>query len=415
MKTHFFLDLENIHFGVAAHVPRYQKFTRIHPRVVNIQALKTLLDLQIGKGQGTVIADLSHMTNYMQDLATIGWSVTQNSFGSGARKNASDIAMTIQVMLVASKIRKPATFVLISGDGDFAPLVWYLRQQQHAVHVVSCTGTTAKVLNGVADSVIEVPAMDLMLEEHKLTLEIPKIELPPAPKVERHEEPDERKRVGIGNLFTNPIWVDAVVDRLKAWEKSGRVQSAGDVKASLKAELQTKAQVVLREADVFNTLVEAGLLRIKEVPHEANKTARKLVSVTWSAEAWHTFKEMCSVPGDAYNSAIYELPNVDVRLQSKAWPNAMLDSEGWERSLTGLLQQTKGPVRLWRFKNSLAEHVCARHGKLNYTSFLSRALCTAGLLELEEMVPSGKLAHVRWSEDKWQDFVQQVQAVRIQK
>jgi uncharacterized LabA/DUF88 family protein len=74
-------------------------------------------------------------------------------FHSGAKKANWDIGLAVDAIRVAPSID---TVIIVSGDGDFAPLVEYLKNQGKRVEVVAFGKTTAQELIEVADEFINL-------------------------------------------------------------------------------------------------------------------------------------------------------------------------------------------------------------------------------------------------------------------
>ena len=72
-------------------------------------------------------------------------------FGSGAKKADWDVGMAIDAVRLSPKLD---TVILVTGDGDFVPLVEYLQNQGCQVEVVSFgKSTSAKLIEATDDFV----------------------------------------------------------------------------------------------------------------------------------------------------------------------------------------------------------------------------------------------------------------------
>src|SRR3989338_5640146 len=76
-------------------------------------------------------------------------------FAGGTKKADWDVGITIDVISLASKLD---VVVLVTGDGDFIPLVEYLQFQGQLVEVVAFGETTSIRLKEAADDVIDLSA-----------------------------------------------------------------------------------------------------------------------------------------------------------------------------------------------------------------------------------------------------------------
>ncbi len=74
-------------------------------------------------------------------------------FYSGVKKANWDVGLAVDAIRVAPGVD---TIVIISGDGDFAPMVEYLKNQGKRVEVVAFGKTTAQELIEVADEFINL-------------------------------------------------------------------------------------------------------------------------------------------------------------------------------------------------------------------------------------------------------------------
>jgi uncharacterized protein (TIGR00288 family) len=70
-------------------------------------------------------------------------------FSSGAKKADWDVGMAIDAVKLADKVD---VIVLVTGDGDFIPLVWYLRENKGClVEVAAFRASASSMLVDVAD------------------------------------------------------------------------------------------------------------------------------------------------------------------------------------------------------------------------------------------------------------------------
>lgn len=76
-------------------------------------------------------------------------------FGSGAKKADWDVGLAIDAVKLASKV--DAT-VIVSGDGDFVPLVEYLKTRGCQVEVVAFGKSTSAKLIEAADDYLDLDA-----------------------------------------------------------------------------------------------------------------------------------------------------------------------------------------------------------------------------------------------------------------
>ncbi len=86
-------------------------------------------------------------------------------FHSGVKKANWDIGLAVDAIRVAPSLD---AIVIVSGDGDFSPMVEYLKNQGKRVEVVAFGKTTAQELIEVADEFVDLdqdPGRYLMKEK----------------------------------------------------------------------------------------------------------------------------------------------------------------------------------------------------------------------------------------------------------
>lgn len=83
-------------------------------------------------------------------------------FYGGEKKADWDVGITVDAIRLSPSVD---AIVLVSGDGDYVPLVEYLQNQGKQVEVVAFGGTTSSRLHDVADDFI-----DLGKEKHKFLI-----------------------------------------------------------------------------------------------------------------------------------------------------------------------------------------------------------------------------------------------------
>lgn len=149
MKTTVLCDLENVHYSLQNQPGRHQQFGPLTP----FHELQAWLREQTGKApEGLVVADWTRMSMYSSVLTKLGWTPIQYSaegFRNG--KNGGDIALTVETMRRALKLRTPQRFVIMSGDIDFMPLLAFLKQKGHEVWVLGVSTSTSGALAQMAD------------------------------------------------------------------------------------------------------------------------------------------------------------------------------------------------------------------------------------------------------------------------
>ncbi len=80
--------------------------------------------------------------------------------GDSVRKNAADIQMAVDAMELALTRDFVSTFVIVSGDSDFTPLVGKLRELNKRVIGVGVKGSTSALLPGSCDEFLFYDRLD---------------------------------------------------------------------------------------------------------------------------------------------------------------------------------------------------------------------------------------------------------------
>lgn len=120
-----FVDVQNLYYSA--------KF--IHKSKVNFKTVldKAVLGRQLIRAIAYVIkADVKEESNFFDALKNFGYEVKAKDlqvFYGGAKKGDWDIGIAMDTIELASKLD---AVVLVSGDGDFVPLV------QHLKHALGC-------------------------------------------------------------------------------------------------------------------------------------------------------------------------------------------------------------------------------------------------------------------------------------
>ena len=101
-------------------------------------------------------ADVKEESNFFDALEAIGYEVRAKDlqvFYGGAKKGDWDIGIAMDTIRLAPKID---TIVLVSGDGDFVPLVRHLRSMGCRIEVAAFTKSCSAKLIEEADSFLDL-------------------------------------------------------------------------------------------------------------------------------------------------------------------------------------------------------------------------------------------------------------------
>jgi uncharacterized protein (TIGR00288 family) len=76
---------------------------------------------------------------------------TWKKLRENTRKNAADIQMAIDIVETSQQCQQIETFVLVTGDFDFLPVVQYLRRHGKRVAIIGLSGSYSEALGPAAD------------------------------------------------------------------------------------------------------------------------------------------------------------------------------------------------------------------------------------------------------------------------
>src|SRR2546428_7796912 len=150
-----FLDLENIALGARdAHYPRF-----------NIQKV---LERLLLKGQIVVkkaYCDFERYKEFKRDLHEAAFELIEIPHVRQSGRNSADIRMVVDTLDLCYTKSHGGTFVVISGDSDFSPLVSKLRENDKTVIGVGVKNSTSDLFIGNCDEFIYYD--DLVREQAK--------------------------------------------------------------------------------------------------------------------------------------------------------------------------------------------------------------------------------------------------------
>lgn len=101
-------------------------------------------------------ADIGEEKSFFEALERIGYEVRSKDlqvFFGGAKKGDWDVGIAMDVLRMAPKVD---TIVLVSGDGDFADLLKYVKALGCRTEVISFKKTTSSKLIAEADDFINM-------------------------------------------------------------------------------------------------------------------------------------------------------------------------------------------------------------------------------------------------------------------
>src|SRR5213596_3558080 len=162
-----FLDLENIALG--AHDADFPAFD-----------IRKVLERLLLKGQIVVkkaYCDFERYKTFKRGLHEAGFELIEIPHVKQSGKNSADIRMVVDALDLCYTKTHVDTFVVISGDSDFSPLVSKLRENNKAVIGVGVKNSTSDLLIANCDEFIYYD--DLVREQQRVRAEKPASKAPP--------------------------------------------------------------------------------------------------------------------------------------------------------------------------------------------------------------------------------------------
>ena len=118
-----FVDVQNLYYSARAMYESYVNFGKIVEKAINkrlpIRTIAYVIRSDAPKEQG-----------FFDALAGFGLEIKSKDiqiFAGGAKKGDWDVGIAVDAMKIADRLD---VVVLVTGDGDFTPLVTYLRENK---------------------------------------------------------------------------------------------------------------------------------------------------------------------------------------------------------------------------------------------------------------------------------------------
>lgn len=146
-----FVDIQNMYYSARA----------IHGKKVNF---KNVLEHAVGGRQLVralaygITTEEAHEGEFHEALGKQGFELKSKplqTFVGGQKKGDWDVGIAMDILRLGPKID---VAVLVSGDGDFVPLVEYARDQGLRIELISFKESTSHALIEVVDSYIDMSA-----------------------------------------------------------------------------------------------------------------------------------------------------------------------------------------------------------------------------------------------------------------
>ena len=146
-----FIDFENLAIGVEQ---PHRGRTRAKPQVLD---MKRVLERLVEKGKVVAkraYADWGRFDTYVTPLHELGIELAEIPERGMTGKNSADIRLVVDAMELSYSKEHIDTFVIVSGDSDFTPLVLRLKENGKTVVGVGMKDSTSDLLAANCDEFI---------------------------------------------------------------------------------------------------------------------------------------------------------------------------------------------------------------------------------------------------------------------
>jgi len=145
-----FVDVQNLYYSAKNLYKEKVNFAQVLRGAVNGRKLVRAMAYVIK-------ADIKEEKNFFDALEKIGYEVKTKdlqTFAGGAKKGDWDIGISMDIIELANKLD---TIILVSGDGDFVPLVQHLRRAMGCrIEVMAIGPSSSGKLREEADEFIDI-------------------------------------------------------------------------------------------------------------------------------------------------------------------------------------------------------------------------------------------------------------------
>ena len=149
-----FIDFENLALGLE---PRSGGRGRARAKSTGTLDMKRILERLVEKGKivaKRAYSDWSRFNEYVTPLHELGIELTEIPERGMTGKNSADIRLVVDAMELAYAKEHIDTFVIVSGDSDFTPLVNKLKENGKSVIGVGLKDSTSDLLASNCDEFI---------------------------------------------------------------------------------------------------------------------------------------------------------------------------------------------------------------------------------------------------------------------
>ncbi|MBU1200960.1 MAG: NYN domain-containing protein [Nanoarchaeota archaeon] len=148
-RVALFVDVQNMYYSAMNLYKAKVNFTNILKTAVSERKL-------IRAFAYVIEADMKGEDKFHERLELIGFEVKSKelqTFVGGAKKGDWDVGIAMDVLRMAPKVD---TIILVSGDGDFADLLKYVKSLGCRAEVISFKKTTSSKLLAETDDFIDM-------------------------------------------------------------------------------------------------------------------------------------------------------------------------------------------------------------------------------------------------------------------
>jgi uncharacterized protein (TIGR00288 family) len=152
-----FIDFENLAVGAEKAGPRGRSRSSAVKKVATPLDMKRILERLVEKGKivaKRAYSDWSRFGDYVTPLHELGIELTEIPVRGMTGKNSADIRLVVDAMELSYAKEHIDTFVIVSGDSDFTPLVSKLKENGKTVIGLGMKDSTSDLLAANCDEFI---------------------------------------------------------------------------------------------------------------------------------------------------------------------------------------------------------------------------------------------------------------------
>lgn len=243
LRLAVFVDFENIALGLRGKDDRFE--------------IARVLDRLLEKGRVIVkvaYADWNRFREYTQALHENGIELIEIPRRSQTGKNSADIRLVVDAMDLSWSKEHIDTFVIVSGDSDFSPLVSKLKENGKRVIGLGMRASTSPLLANGCDEFIYYEDLETESEAEA--------EAEPEPEANEARGPSSRPARGLPGAFR------LLADTVRALQREGFEQpQASLVKDTMKRKRPAFSEAALGHGSFSDLLVaaqEAGVVTVRK-------------------------------------------------------------------------------------------------------------------------------------------------------